>query len=169
MHVATAHIGDVHKRDAAKHEQQQEKATRRLQGFIIDGSAEPAKGLFAHRALHRHLGAGIYTFEKPRTIGRNTVVHRAEVNGTEHAHVGGDGVPLQPAVQQMVLKALQPGRSQVLEIQSLLSFKFHDASQSALIHMGGAHTPFLLQLGNDGCHVGKKIVLIHNLSILKYE
>ena len=35
--------------------------------------------------------------------------------------------------------------------------------------MGGAHTPFLLQLGNDGCHVGKKIVLIHNLSILKYE
>lgn len=129
MHVATAHIGDVHKRDAAKHEQQQEKATRRLQRFIIDGSAEPAKGLFAHRALHRHLGAGIYTFEKPRTIGRNTVVHRAEVNGTEHAHVGGDGVPLQPAVQQMVLKALQPGRERVSEEGGVSSGRTENESQ----------------------------------------
>ena len=50
------------------------------------------------------------TADKREKVGRNTVVHRAEINGTEHVHVGGDGIPLQPAVQQMVLKALQPDR-----------------------------------------------------------
>lgn len=95
------------------------------------------QGLLVERAFGCGACARIYAVEQAGAVKGQAFVHRPQVHGPQHAQVGGHGVPLGAACQQVVLECSQPGGRDVPEAQvAFRSRKIFHTPQHAAVDVG---------------------------------
>ena len=144
------------KGDATQHEQQQEqhscpfKATFAHSRFRF---IQFTQVVFTEGTLHRHPCARVYAFEQAGAEDGYFGIDRTQVYRPKHTHVGGNGLPLQLASQQIVLESFQSEGSYFTEGERLTTSEVEYAMQCTAIDVCRSEASFRFQLLNNQVHV----------------
>ena len=119
LQVATAHVGDINERNPPQHKKAAENRQRgvvqiRRRGY---GGLQTAQSTFTQSPFHIDPRAGIDPAEQPRLERSFSFINGPVIHGPDDAHVGGNGIPAQPAPQKIGLESLKPQRIDFLKVK----------------------------------------------------
>lgn len=123
------------------------------------GGLQTAQSTFTQSPFHIDPRAGIDPAKQPRLERSFSFIYGTVIHGPDDAHVGGNGIPVQPAPQKIGLESLKPQRIDFLKGKRTVTHEIGYPVLGALVDMQGAHPLHVTQTDDHRGHENHEVFL----------